>query len=223
VQGIADYDKASIIRAGNSGNRAYMSYLRDVLTSTPAYRTPAEEEAVIALVKLGDKERSRELECDLLSNEPGTWEHLANTMLPKIKGWFSIRAYYYMLTDNQKFEEKLKKPEYNSDVIFVYPLNTALWELPRIVPHPPRLPSIRTISSDAEARQLIKRWKVWIRQHREDLEKLRPVGQRGLSFSGSGCPVSSHRATPESTLNERTFGTIEIGKRTRGRYQRIDL
>jgi hypothetical protein len=189
VQGIADYDKASIIRAGSSGNRAYMPYLRDILTSTPAYRSPEEEEAIIALVKLGDQERSRELECDLLSNEPGTWEHLANTMLPKIKGWFSIRAYYYMLTDNQEFEEKLKKPEYNSDVIFDYPLNTALWELPRIVPHPPPLPSIRTISSDAEARQLIKRWKVWIRQHRVELEKLRPVGQRGLSFSGAGCPV----------------------------------
>jgi hypothetical protein len=214
VQGIADYDMPSITRAGNSGNRGYVPYLRDILTSTPAYRAPAEEEAVIALVKLGDKEKSRELECDLLSNEPGTWKHLANTMLPKIRGWFSIRAYYYMLTDNQEFEEKLKMPEYNSDVIFVSPLNTALWELPRIVPHPPPLPSIRTISSDAEARQLIKRWKVWIRQHRAELEKMRPVGQRGLSFSGAGCPVIKPSRYPESIFNERTFGTIEIGKRT---------
>src|SRR5689334_9023313 len=86
VQGIADHDMPSITHAGNSGNRGYVPYLRDILTSTPAYRTPAEEEAVIALVKLGDKEKSRELECDLLSNEPGTWGHLAIRMLPKIKG-----------------------------------------------------------------------------------------------------------------------------------------
>jgi hypothetical protein len=189
AEGIADYDKSSIIRAGRSGNRAYMPYLRDILTSTPAYRSPAEEEAVIALVKLGDEEKSRELECDLLSNEPGAWEYLANRMLPKIKGWFSIRAYYYMLTDNLEFDEKLKKPEYNSDVIFVSPAITALWQLPRIVPHPPPLPSTQTISSDSEARQLIKRWKVWIRQHHAELERLRPVGKRGLSFSSAGCPV----------------------------------
>jgi hypothetical protein len=189
--GIADYDKASIIRAGSSRNRAYIPYLRDILTSTPAYRSPAEKEAVIALVKLGDKERSRELECDLLSNEPGKWGYLADTMLPKIKGWFSIRAYYYMLSDNQEFQEKLKQPEYHTDSIFVSPVITALWELPRIVPHPPALPSIRTISSDSEGRQLIKRWKVWIRQHHAELERLRPVGQRGLSFSPAGCPITN--------------------------------
>jgi hypothetical protein len=33
VQGIADYDMASIIRAGNSGNRAYVKYLRDILNA----------------------------------------------------------------------------------------------------------------------------------------------------------------------------------------------
>lgn len=98
VQGIADYDKASIIRAGSSGNRAYMPYLRDILRSTPAYRSPEEEAAVIALVKLGDKERSRGLECDLLSNDPKTVHHLAGEVLPKIKGWFAIREYFFMLT-----------------------------------------------------------------------------------------------------------------------------
>src|SRR4051812_12311410 len=67
VKGIQDYDQTAIIRAGNSRNRAYMPYLRSIVTSTSGYRSPAEEEAVIALVKLGDKEKSRELECNLLT------------------------------------------------------------------------------------------------------------------------------------------------------------
>lgn len=84
VKGIQEYEHSSIERAGDSGNRAYIPYLRSVLTSTPEYRSPAEKEAVIAVVKLGDREKQRELECDFLKVDPATTDHLARDVLPKV-------------------------------------------------------------------------------------------------------------------------------------------
>jgi len=97
VNAIKDYDRPAIIRAGNSGNPDYIPYLRSIVLSTPAYRGPAEEEAVIALAKLGERRSQREFECDLLTNDPNTVEGLGSKVLPKIKGWFAIRAYFFML------------------------------------------------------------------------------------------------------------------------------
>ncbi|SRR5216683_3666885 len=188
VKGIQDYDQTAIVRAGSSGNRAYMPYLRSIVTSTSGYRSPAEEEAVIALVKLGDKEKSRELECNLLTNDPGEWEYLAETMLPKIKGWFAIRAYYYMLGHNEEYEQNLKQQEYQSDSVFVSPIIKAVWYLPRIVPRSP-LPAVQSIY-DRRVPELAQSWKSWILRHRAQLEQLRPVGQKGLAVSSAGCPTA---------------------------------
>lgn len=187
VQGIAEYDMASIIRAGSSGNRAYIPYLRDILTSTPAYRSPEEEEAVIALVKLGDKERSKELECDLLSNDPQTVDHLAGEVLPKIKGWFAIREYFFMLTQDAAYEKQLEKPEYHTDALFgaTYPSHWAVRYLPAVVPRAP-FARVKTFA-DPRIPRLARQWKIWIQRNEADLERLNPQGQKGLTFSTVGC------------------------------------
>lgn len=189
AKAIEDYDRTAIIRAGNSGNRAYMPYLRDVVTSTPMYRSPAETEAVIALVKLGDKERSRELECDLLTNDPATWQDLDYTMLRNIKGWFAIRAYYYMLNHEREYFQNLEQPQYHTDVLFgvIPPVVMAQLYFKRNVPQ-----SIRPVAKsmyNPEGTRIAHRWKVWIEQHRVELERLPPLGRKGLSFSNDGCPA----------------------------------
>ena len=187
VQGIADYDMASIIHAGSSGNRAYMPYLRDILTSAPAHRSPEEEEAVIALVKLGDKERSRELECDLLSNAPQTIHHLAGEVLPKIKGWFAIREYFFMLTQDAAYEKQLEKPEYHTDALFgvIYPSHWAVRYLPAVVPRAP-FARVKTFE-DPRIPRLARQWRIWIQRNEADLERLNPQSQKGLTFSTAGC------------------------------------
>lgn len=188
VKGIQDGDFAAIARAGDSRNPAYIPYLRAILTSTPAYRSPHEEEAVVSLVRLGDKEERSELECDLLANDPDTVDYLAETMFPRIKGWFAIRAYYYMLSHDEAYIANLKQAKYQSDVVHsIYPSYWAAWYLPRIIPHSP-FPVVKTVF-DPRISSLSKQWKIWIQRNRVQLEHTWPYGKKGLTFSNAGCPV----------------------------------
>jgi len=187
VQGIAEYDMASIIRAGDSGNRAYIPYLRDIVVHTEAYRTSDEEEAIVSLAKLGDAEQIRKLECDLLSNDPQTVHHLAGEVLPKIKGWFAIREYFFMLTQDAAYKEQLGKPEYNTDAVFgvVYPSQWAVRYLPAVVPRAP-FAKVKAFE-DPRIPGLARQWRIWIQRIQAELELLKPQGRKGLNFSTVGC------------------------------------
>lgn len=189
VKGIENHEITSIDKAGDSGDPAYIPYLRRVFSKTVgknAHVWPWEEAATLALVKLGDKAEARKLECALLTNDPGTVDHIANSVLPKIKGWFAIRAYYYLLLHNEDYIEKLRQPEYQTDVAYLMSPNAwATYYLPRVTPHSPFPAS----SGDGDPRilQLARQWKLWIPKNRLRLEKLQPSFHNGLTISGSGC------------------------------------
>lgn len=187
VKGIQDYDQNAIKRAGNSGNRAYIPYLRSILTWPIYHRSAAEEQAVIALAKLGDSEQLRGFDCDLLSNDPETIHHLAHDILPQVKGWFAIREYFFMLKQDAAYEKELKRPEYNTDAIFgaILPSHWAVRYLPEVVPRPP-FARVKDFE-DPRIPGLAREWRLWIQQNRERLEQLKPQGQKGLQFSKAGC------------------------------------
>ena len=185
VAGIQDYDIKSIREAGDSGNQAYVPYLRSLLIHRS---TPTEVEATIALVKLGDSEQMRGLECELLTNKPGSVTLIAEEILPSIKGWFAIREYFYMLGQDNAFNRELAIDK--TDVLYsVLPSELAVLYLPTVAPDSP-MPVIKTLP-DPRVPALKKRWKMWIIHHRLALENLRPQGPKGLTFSNIGCPLKS--------------------------------
>jgi hypothetical protein len=183
VAGIQDYDIKSIRVAGDSDNKAYVPYLRALLIHRS---TPTEVEATIALVKLGDSEQMRNIECELLTNKPGSVTFVAGEILPSIKGWFAIREYFYMLGQDHAFIRELATDK--TDVLYsALPSELAVLYLPTVVPKSP-MPVIKRLP-DPRVSALKKRWRMWIIHHRVELEKLRPRGPKGLTFSNVGCPL----------------------------------
>lgn len=186
VEGIGDYQLSSIRHAGESGNVAYVPHLRVLLIHEELAATPMEAVATIALVKLGDREQMRKIECAIMTNNPGTVDYIAREMLPEIKGWFSIREYFYMLSQDAAYAKELEK--YRSDVPRIAPpSHWAVKYLPKVVPHP-TIPEIQTLD-DIRIPQFAKEWRTWILYHRTELEQIAPQYPAGLTFSNADCPV----------------------------------
>jgi hypothetical protein len=189
VEGINDYQLASIRQAGESGNVAYIPHLRALLTHEQLAATPIEAAATVALVKLGDREQMRKIECELMTNTPSTVDFIAQKMLPEIKGWFSIREYFYMLSQDVAYVKELEK--HSSDVPRIAPpSHWAVKYLPKVVPHP-TIPEVQTLD-DVRIPKLAKEWRIWILYHRTELEQVAPQGPAGLTFSNTGCPVHQY-------------------------------
>jgi hypothetical protein len=185
VTGIEDYDLGSIRRAGDSRDAAYIPYLRGVMVHHELAATPIEAAATIALVKLGDAQQIKEVECALMSSKPGTVDYIAQNMLPEIKGWFSIREYFYMLGQDAAYVKEWEK--YHTDVPSVAPpSHWAVKYLPALVPRPP-IPTVSTLL-DPRIPKFAKQWRIWILHHRVELERIPPGGPKGLIFSNAGCP-----------------------------------
>jgi hypothetical protein len=186
VEGISDYELASIQQAGDSGNIAYIPHLRALLTHDQLAATPIEAAATIALAKLGDREQMKKIECGLMTNNPGNVDYIAQKMLPEIKGWFSIREYFYMLNQDAAYAKELQK--HSGDVpSMAPPSHWAVKYLSKVVPHP-TIPEVQTLE-DIRIPEFAREWRTWILYHRTELEQIAPQGPTGLTFSDAGCPV----------------------------------
>lgn len=99
VNAIARDDITVIKRVGNSGNRAYIPYLRQVIVhrGTILPYTQDEDEAFVSLLTLRSRDDITYLECELQANERDSARYFGDKILPKVKGWLAIRAYYHML------------------------------------------------------------------------------------------------------------------------------
>jgi len=191
IRGIQEGNLAAIARAGESQNPAYIPYLRAMLTAAVEYggQSPAETQAIVALLKLGDHQSMLELECSLLTVEPEIVNDIAGKLLPKVKGWFAVRQYFFLLDQDEIYTNNLKRPQYNTDALFggIYPSHWAVRYLSEVVPWAP-FPAIHD-TDDPRIPQLAQQWKSWIRNNRHRLERLRPQGRKGLTFSSAACPV----------------------------------
>src|SRR5262249_51192589 len=116
IQKIKSGDTDAIAKAGRSGNRAYVPYLRKQLSS-PRYKgtnlSPATQ-ARLALAKLGEVDQLEDLWCNISYSYPAPLGQLSY-----VGGWYSVRALKMFLNaeSDPAFERRARKQE-ESDVIY---------------------------------------------------------------------------------------------------------
>jgi hypothetical protein len=176
--------------AGNSGDKSFVPYLKDVLQSRKLDHQEWDD-VQMALAKLGEREQQQQIMCVFYQGDKYEADRVGSRQVPYIGGWFAIQLYMGMLDNKQIGSHWAKaKPQGITDEAMVSPVGMALNELPKLVPGLPPLDQ----KNWKESQHI---WPEYIRKHEAELNALAPTGE-GVDFSGKTCK-SKRR---ERSINE---------------------
>jgi len=122
--------------------------------------------------------------CETRSRDPNVVGLAIRNKLPRVGGWFSVRALVMAADDDATFERNLKRHHGDDDLSFALPSDMVLRVLPEVLPKAD-LPKYRG-GTDAERAKLLQDWKQWISNHETELKTMRPTGSE-VDFSARAC------------------------------------
>lgn len=168
--------------AGNSGDKSFVPYLKDVLQSRKLDHQEWDD-VQMALAKLGEREQQQQIMCVFYQGDKYEADRAGSRQVPYISGWFAIQVYMEMLGNKQIGAHWAKaKPQGITDEAMVSPVGMALNELPKLVPGLPPLDQ----KNWKESQRI---WPEYIRKHEAELNALAPTGE-GVDFSGKTCKTN---------------------------------
>jgi hypothetical protein len=190
IQKIQEGSNDAIEKAGNSGNRIFVPYLRQQKNKDHrggSYGVLPIDPAAIALARLGETQELQEYWCMAITDDPKRGLRTPTEPLESVGGWFAIQALEKLLTPEGLIHwHKPTREEKESDTGVLSVHIQALITLPRVVPNPPPAPKSEVIWALTHTEERIKLWQDWIAAHKDELSKLQPTGE-GVDFSPNAC------------------------------------
>jgi hypothetical protein len=180
-----------LLRAGSSGHKELVPALKKSFAESKA-GDPDQQNARMALAKLGDREQQQAMVCDIYRASQLEMQQVALTEVSYVGGWYAIRIYRDLLTPaaETRFLKAKQLPK-SSDMTLVEPRWWSLISLPKVVPSAP-LGSVDSGFSASQIHDYSQKWTAWIQDHEDELEKLQPTGE-GIDFSGKTCKSKSRK------------------------------
>lgn len=172
----------NILKAGETGNPALKDVLHRRLEELQRTHRAADamqiHELKLALAKLGDQDKLREVYCALYSNNAVTISGTTQHGLKYIGGWFAIRALLEMLDSDKRFSKW--ENEQASDVSLQMPSMVALLNLKTLVPEAPIEYSEAGVWDSQKRSEYAAFWKKYVKEHEAELRKTEPTASDNM-------------------------------------------
>jgi hypothetical protein len=186
-------NRQTFLSAGETGYWELIPALKKRLVDPEAQDDPEDKEGILmALAKLGDRERMQDLVCELHMASPQEMQTVALDKISYVGGWYAIRIYRELLTPAAKARFEQARLREQSGLALSEPQWWALYSLPYIVEQFP--PGIGFGFNFAQMPEHAQIWMEWIQKNERKLKTLEPTGA-GVNFSGKTC-----KRKPDKTL-----------------------
>lgn len=178
---IAKGDHDAILGAGSSSDVRFIRLLRKTVRRYSKGNSSVAEDARLALAKLGDQHELEAVLCEVHSDNPSVQARALKDKLRYIGGWAAISALSTLLADTPDNQKGVAL----GDMAFGSRTHVAIAILRELLPSGPHSSESRpAIFSDRDVEEAAE-WRGWIENNKEELMKLRPVGDY-LPVSCSG-------------------------------------
>ena len=172
----------NILKAGEIGNPALKDVLQRRLEDLQRTHRDADamqiHELKLALAKLGDQDKLREVYCALYSNNAAAISDTTQHGLKYIGGWFAVRSLVEMLDSDKRFSKLAN--EQASDVALQTPSITALLNLKVLLPDAPVQYSDSGVWESQKHAEYAAFWKKYVKEHEAELRKQEPTASDNM-------------------------------------------